>query len=510
MTIARAELKREQKVARGNGWDAVCREAEREKSLPAGILLAVASRETGMADVVGDSGHGRGLFQIDDRSWKEWLTAHGAAGPGQTPPVGDAARLAAAYLSENLAFGRKNGVASADLLKFALSAYNAGAGGAIRGYREGDSDLHTTGGDYGRDVLGRLAGFAGRDGRKEAPAQPPDGGLLQVGSRGALVSLVKQRLEQWFDLTHAGEWAALGVEAGPRFTRRLEQAVRVFQERRGLLVDGVVGAETLGALGLSTVVPARPALPLPADLTLDRAYRRGGGGVYVRLIQGWLVLHGYALGVDGEYGAATVRRVRDFQGARGLPVTGIVDQATYDALTAPMRTALAALPRAASLGAMIVAYARQHLAAAPREVQAFPNDGPWVRLYMDGNEGEDWPWCAGFATFVAQQACATMGAEMPVGRTFACDDMAADARSSGTFLASPRPAARSRITPGSFYLRRALSGPLEYAHVGIVLDADGDTLRSIEGNTSGDSGTAIVYVSERVQDYSRKDFVLVA
>ncbi|MCI0636572.1 MAG: protein with peptidoglycan-binding domain protein, partial [Actinobacteria bacterium] len=149
------------------------------------------------------------------------------------------------------------------------------------------------------------------------------------------------------------------------------------------------------------------------------------------------------------------------------------------------------------------------LAARPQEVQAFPNDGPWVRLYMDGHEGEDWPWCAGFATFVVQQACATAGAAMPVRRTYSSDDIAADAKSNGTFLARPGRAARSRIAPGSLYLRRATSGPVEYTHAGIVIDADSDTLRSIEGNTSGGSGTAIAYVFERVQDYSRKDFVLV-
>jgi peptidoglycan hydrolase-like protein with peptidoglycan-binding domain len=508
MGITKAELRRQREAARAHGWDAICREAEEEKGLRSGILLAVASRETDMADVVGDGGHGRGLFQIDDRSWTEWLAAHGAGGRGKTPPVRDAARLAAAFLSENIAFGRRNGVAAEDLSKFAFSAYNAGPGGAIRGYREGDSDLHTTGRDYGRDVLERLDGFAGRDGPAPAAAGAADS-LLRVGSRGDSVAVVKQRLQQWFELNAAGEWMTFGVKAGPVFNSRLERALRVFQERRGLLVDGVVGSETLGALGIFTVQPTQPPVPPPADLTLDRVYRRRAGGLYVRLIQGWLVLHGFGLGADGEFGPATVRRVREFQATKGLPVTGSVDQVTYDELTAPMRAALGALPRAATLGTTIVAYARQHLAARPREVQAFPNDGPWVRLYMDGNEGEDWPWCAGFATFVMQQACAAAGAARPVRRTYLCDDMATDARSNGTFLASPGPAARRRITPGSFYLRRATSGPLEYSHAGIVIEADGDTLRSIEGNTSGKAGTAMAYVFERVQDYSRKDFVLV-
>ena len=359
-------------------------------------------------------------------------------------------------------------------------------------------------------MLERLAGLRRRDGGGDGGRpRPARDGLLRVGSRGARVALLKQRLENWFELNAPGEWEAFAVETGPFFGPKLERAVRVFQERRGLEVDGIVGPQTLGALGISAGTAAPPVLPTQADLSLDRVYRRGSAGVYVRLIQGWLTLHGLSLGVDGELGPATARRVKEFQAAKGLPATGVVNQATYDELTAPMRAALARLRRAPSLGAMVVAYAKQHLAERPREVQAFPNDGPWVRLYMDGNEGEDWPWCAGFATLVLKQACATKGVPMPVRRTYLCDVMAGDARAQGTFLANPSPEARKRITPGSFYLRRATSGPLEYSHVGIVIDADRDTVRSIEGNTTSDAGSAIVYASERVQDYARKDFVLV-
>jgi peptidoglycan hydrolase-like protein with peptidoglycan-binding domain len=510
MGISKRELNGQLESARANGWDLICAGAEEEKGLSKGLLLAIASRETNMADVVGDSGHGRGLFQIDDRFWREWLTARGVAGRGKKPLIGDAARLAAAIVSDNLAFGRKNGVAAGDLLKFAASAYNAGPGGAIRGYREGDSDLHTTGNDYGKDVLERLEGLRGRDGGRDGERpRPARDGLLRVGSSGGRVALMKQRLENWFELNAPGEWETLAVEPGPFFGPKLERAVRVFQERRGLEVDGIVGPQTLGALGISAGTVAPPVLPTQGDLTLDRVYRRRSAGLYVRLIQGWLTLHGFSLGVDGEFGPATAQRVKEFQTAKGLPPTGVVDQAAYDELTAPMRASLAPLRRAPSLGAMVVAYAKQHLAQRPREVQAFPNDGPWVRLYMDGNEGEDWPWCAGFATFVLKQACATMGVPMPVRRTYLCDVMADDARAQGTFLANPGPAARKRITPGSFYVRRSTSGPLEYAHVGIVIDTDRDTVRSIEGNTTGDAGSAIVYAFERVQDYARKDFVLV-
>ena len=47
----------------------------------------------------------------------------------------------------------------------------------------------------------------------------------------------------------------------------------------------------------------------------------------------------------------------------------------------------------------------------PREIGG-QNMGPWVRLYMDGREGAEFPWCAGFVCFVLAQACEAMGRAM--------------------------------------------------------------------------------------------------
>ena len=142
--------------ARGSGLERACRRAERSRRLPRGVLLAVAWRETGCRNVVGDGGHGRGAFQIDDRSHREWLVRHGAGRPGAVPPLGPAAVYAASLLAAARVFALRNGVAPAAHVKFMLSAYNAGPAGALRGYRRGDSDLATTGRDYGRDVARRL------------------------------------------------------------------------------------------------------------------------------------------------------------------------------------------------------------------------------------------------------------------------------------------------------------------------------------------------------------------
>jgi len=60
--------------------------------------------------------------------------------------------------------------------------------------------------------------------------------------------------------------------------------------------------------------------------------RRGSSGDEVRQIQQLLVDRGYDLGpagVDGQYGPATERAVRDFQTQRGLQVDGIVGRQTF-------------------------------------------------------------------------------------------------------------------------------------------------------------------------------------
>jgi hypothetical protein len=112
--------------------------------------------------------------------------------------------------------------------------------------------------------------------------------------------------------------------------------------------------------------------------------------------------HDFLVVVDGIFGPATELAVRRFQAGAGLPPSGVVDRPTSAKLLAPMERALAPIdPAPRGFGRCTVAYARQHLEEHPREVGG-QNRGPWVRLYMGGNEGTAWPWCAGFAcSFIA-------------------------------------------------------------------------------------------------------------
>jgi hypothetical protein len=71
----------------------------------------------------------------------------------------------------------------------------------------------------------------------QTTAQAPAPQTLQAGSSGAAVKALQ---------------AALGVKQTGRFTATTLRAVKTFQRKSGLTVDGIVGPQTAAALGLSS------------------------------------------------------------------------------------------------------------------------------------------------------------------------------------------------------------------------------------------------------------------
>jgi murein DD-endopeptidase MepM/ murein hydrolase activator NlpD len=102
-------------------------------------------------------------------------------------------------------------------------------------------------------------------------------------------------------------------------------AVRTFQRRAGVGVDGVVGPRTRRALG------RRGGPPLGA-----RPLRRGASGWDVSGLQWLLARAGFPSGsIDGGFGARTDRALRRFQARAGLVADGIAGPATARALRRP-------------------------------------------------------------------------------------------------------------------------------------------------------------------------------
>ncbi len=244
-----------------------------------------------------------------------------------------------------------------------------------------------------------------------------------------------------------------------------------------------------------------------SELTLDKIYKKGSRGKKVKLIQEWLCLQGFGLKIDGDFGAATDYAIREFQKREGLKVDGIVGNNTFTKLIKPMKDALKEISKGnKSLGQMVVAYAKQHLKQHPREIGG-QNKGPWVRLYMKGYEGEAWPWCAGFASFILNQACDTLDVSLPLKTSFSCDILASGAKGKGIFLKGSTVSNRKKITPGSLFLERRTS--TDWTHTGIVVDAEDTVFLTMEGNTNDEGSREGYEVCSRIRGYTNKDFILI-
>ena len=239
-----SSLREEIDRAQREGLVEACIAAEAKAGLPRGLLLAVASRETHCRNIAGDGGHGRGVFQIDDRYHADWLRRNGAGAPGAVPPVAAAADYAAQLLAANFAYGRSKGLSGQRLLKFAAAAYNAGAGGAWKALQlTGDPDSNTTGRNYGADILDRLRIVAGH---LEGAPVPPERPVLRLGDVGPAVLDLKRALRDW--LAANDGVAAPSFRMNTSFGPALKTAVEAFQRANALEVDGVVGPDTWGVL----------------------------------------------------------------------------------------------------------------------------------------------------------------------------------------------------------------------------------------------------------------------
>lgn len=246
---------------------------------------------------------------------------------------------------------------------------------------------------------------------------------------------------------------------------------------------------------------------LMSDLQLDKNYQRGSKGPKVKLIQEWLNLHDFRVVIDGDLGPASEYAVKEFQKARSLVADGVVGPMTFAQLIKPMTDALQPIsPGNKFLGEMVVAYAEQHLKSHPREVGG-QNMGPWVRLYMSGNQGVEWPWCAGFVSYILKQACQSLQKPLPIKTSVSCDSLAASAKEKGLFLAENKAADKSKLKPGAIFLNRRTS--TNWIHTGILINAEPDIFHTIEGNTN-DEGSAEGYeVCKRVRGYKSRDFIVI-
>jgi len=160
------------------------------------------------------------------------------------------------------------------------------------------------------------------------------GVVLRRGSTGTAV----EQLQFWLNTLSEfySDLPALTVDGS--FGAGTEAAVRAFQQKFDLTVDGIVGQATWNEVfeqyqsvqsDLSPTLPGQyPGSPL----------RQGDRGSNVQLVQFWLKIarNVYTalpdLAVDGIFGAGTRAAVAAFQRYFGLTADGVVGQATWNKL----------------------------------------------------------------------------------------------------------------------------------------------------------------------------------
>ena len=158
------------------------------------------------------------------------------------------------------------------------------------------------------------------------------GTVLRTGSRGGAV----EQLQFWLNTISQYVASIPSVSVDGSFGSRTAAAVRAFQRRYGLAVDGVVGEATWNAIYAQF-------FSIQSDNGTPNAYpgtalRQGDEGQNVRLVQFWLKITRTvytALNnptVDGQFGAATKRAVEAFQRYFGLTADGVVGRTTWNKL----------------------------------------------------------------------------------------------------------------------------------------------------------------------------------
>lgn len=172
------------------------------------------------------------------------------------------------------------------------------------------------------------------------------GVTLRRGDTGAAVRTIQRQLSRI-----GKDYPAFGKpDVTGAFDAATEQCVKNFQKQFSLTADGLVGKATWYKISYIYV-----SVKDLAELTSEGetasgeqstgswpgvVLRRGDTGVHVEQVQFWL--SGLAqfdsalptMAVDGVFGAATERAVRQFQQDQGLTVDGAVGQATWTRLYA--------------------------------------------------------------------------------------------------------------------------------------------------------------------------------
>lgn len=95
----------------------------------------------------------RTMVAVADGTWGPVVTGQTPADAGYVPRFEESLQFTLREMHESMAYASYKGVPGDLLPRFAVAAHNAGAGGALSGYRAGNIDKYTALGDYSKWVF---------------------------------------------------------------------------------------------------------------------------------------------------------------------------------------------------------------------------------------------------------------------------------------------------------------------------------------------------------------------
>ena len=171
--------------------------------------------------------------------------------------------------------------------------------------------------------------------------------VMKNGTKGTEVTKLQYRLMElgYYNCRADGVYDSDEIEA-----------VKEFQRKNGLSVDGVAGLETQKAMYAASAVAAFTPLPVasvsPTPIVASTPYpvnqtlKTGSSGELVSALQTRLKALGYFTGtVDGQYGSGTAQAVKNFQRANGLNPDGVAGTQTLTRLYVSGTAIAAATPK---------------------------------------------------------------------------------------------------------------------------------------------------------------------
>jgi hypothetical protein len=244
---------------------------------------------------------------------------------------------------------------------------------------------------------------------------------------------------------------------------------------------------------------------------LTKIYKKGDIGPDILKIKEWLKLwqlnQNYIdiiIDCKNNFDDKTETVLKEIQTFINIEPTGVVDEITWYYLTNPMNKAFSTESYSLNnLREKMKYFALKHLQYHSCELLK-DNIGPWVRSYMDGNQGTLYYWCQGFVCTILDQTYSSIGKKFTdfYLNTFTCQDFRESAKKNNLLYTS-KELCEEKYVPSCGDMVLYIVNETKIAHhVEIlyeVLDKNSGTMLTIGGNTNflGNTNGVGVFMVDR-------------